>query len=165
VPNFVNNFLGGFGVTVQSNAHGKGYTLDGVNINGLTVTGPANRGMTLFGSQANDHITGGAQPDTIIGGRGADVLTGGATPAGVDPSDTFVFHRHSGNDVITDFAGDDTINIASYLHHGANVTVTDGVNGAVIDMGGGNSITLLGVPASDLLQTPTGFQHAHLLVG
>jgi Ca2+-binding RTX toxin-like protein len=167
VPNFNFNHFGVFGgVTVKTLDGVKvGSTLDGVSITGHLVQGSGHGGL-LLGGNGNDYIVGGAGPDVIVGGRGDDVLTGGgATVRGTDRGDTFVFSPGSGHDVITDFQGADRIDIAGYLRHHDNVTVSDGANGAVIDLGTGDTITLLGVSSSQLIQTHYGFEISQIVVG
>jgi Ca2+-binding RTX toxin-like protein len=162
-PVVTNNFGGAVSFAAS---HAPVTTLYGIPITGRTIVGPADTSADLHGGRANDSITGGSQPDVIIGGRGDDVLTGGVPTPGQLADDTFVFHRGSGNDVITDFSGDDTINIASYLRRGAQVTVTDTPSGdTVIQLDRHDSITLIGVASSDLIATDTGFTHSQLLVG
>lgn len=60
----------------------------------------------LSGLGGNDSINGGQGKDTLIGGRGDDTLTGGLG------NDTFVFGAIFGNDIITDFAGQDQIDLS-----------------------------------------------------
>jgi hypothetical protein len=77
-------------------------------------------------------------------------------------ADIFRFDLHSGKDVITDFGanGDhDTINTVAYMRAGVKTTVTDHGNDAVISFSTGDSITLLGVHAHDLVATATGYSH------
>ena len=154
-----NNFgAGGFFTLTSHVKVSDAPTLDGIKLTGETILGHMNAKNQLHGSSANDHVVGGNLHDIINGEKGDDVLTGGGG------NDTFVFNHDSGNDVITDFSAGDKIDIRYYLRHGADVTVSDTSEGAVIDLGAHNSITLLGVPASDLTQTATGFAHAQLLV-
>ncbi len=59
----------------------------------------------LSGLGGNDTINGGLAQDTLIGGRGDDSLTGGSG------NDRFVFGAIFGNDTITDFVGQDKIDL------------------------------------------------------
>ena len=109
---------------------------------------------TLAGGNGNDVISGGIGNDRLIGGRGNDILQGG------DGADTFVFEAGHGHDTIRDFnalAGDrldlrntthDFTNWVDVQNHTHNI---DG--GIVIDTGGGDSITLLGVSADQLIDS------------
>jgi hypothetical protein len=69
-------------------------------------------------------------------------------------ADTFFFNPEGGNDIITDFGtGDDVIDLSAFTGMGydnviLNSTQTeDGVN---IDLGNGNSVTLVGVSLDSL---------------
>ena len=65
---------------------------------------------TLKGDEGHDSITGGGGDDEITGGAGDDVMTGG------DGSDTFVFSpaEGDGDDVITDLATEDKIDLSAF---------------------------------------------------
>ncbi|WP_024671377.1 calcium-binding protein, partial [Pseudomonas tremae] len=59
---------------------------------------------TLYGEDGNDNLLGGADNDTLMGGAGNDVLDGGAGNDSLDGgygSDTYLFHRGSGYDTIS----------------------------------------------------------------
>lgn len=108
----------------------------------------------LNGDRGDDSLNGGEGWDTLSGGPGADSLTGGANP------DRFNFSSGDGVDTITDFS----------LAEGDIVAVKQGANGisytsaadllsrlstnaqgyAVVDLGGGNSVTLVGIAPSQL---------------
>ena len=105
---------------------------------------------SVHGGQGNDTITGGAGNDFLYGDRDDDNITGGSG------ADVFVFNTNSGTDTITDFAsGIDTLQFFSTVFSTATqvlVATTTGSN-SVIDLGGGDSITLTGVSsisASDI---------------
>ncbi|HEY0832615.1 MAG TPA: matrixin family metalloprotease [Azospirillum sp.] len=111
------------------------------NIGDDTLFGGADADL-LFGGQGGDALDGGDGNDTLHGNAGADTLTGGG---GAD-----AFHVGTGRDVITDFAsGADRIHVArgAGIASGADVLARagDGASGAVIDLGAGNGVTLLGV--------------------
>ncbi|MCF7544292.1 calcium-binding protein [Pseudomonas petrae] len=58
----------------------------------------------LYGEDGNDTLLGGADNDTLMGGAGNDVLDGGAGNDYLDGgygSDTYLFHRGSGYDTIS----------------------------------------------------------------
>lgn len=58
---------------------------------------------SLNGGTGADLLNGGTGDDTLIGGKGNDTLTGGTG------ADTFIYNKGDGNDLITDYANDDTI--------------------------------------------------------
>ncbi|MBR4153228.1 MAG: hypothetical protein IKT98_09765 [Selenomonadaceae bacterium] len=62
------------------------------------------------------NITGNGKANKIIGGKGNDTLEGDVksdTLTGGDGADVFVYYNGSGNDVITDYALEDKISVAS----------------------------------------------------
>ncbi len=104
----------------------------------------------LSGNRNNDRIDGGGGDDTINGGFGNDTLTGSSG------NDRFVFTNDSGDDVITDefvtllfdrFLIQSNINGTGVTTGAEMLTrITNNAAGqAVIDLGGGNSITFEGV--------------------
>ncbi len=131
------------------------YTL-GDNLENLVLSSTTGAATVAYGNALDNHITGNNLANTIDGYGGNDTLTGGGG------ADIFRFELHSGKDVITDFGanGDhDTINTVAYMRAGAKATVTDHGNDAVITFSSGDSITLLGVHAHDLVATATGYSH------
>ena len=109
----------------------------------LKITGNKNANK-ITGGKGDDYIDGlgGADiifgeegNDTILGGKGNDKLTGGSG------ADVFIYSKGDGNDVITDYDEEDTIQIT-----GATVKAsTKGAN--VILTVGGNNISLEGAAA------------------
>ncbi|WP_338846767.1 calcium-binding protein [Massilia sp. W12] len=107
----------------------------------------------VVGGNGNDVIIGDAAVNKLEGGAGNDNLTGG------NAGDLFVFNAASGQDVVVDFSSlqGDKIWLKSGLN-GSNITsavnalthISSSVNGAVIDLGGGHTITLTGVAANTL---------------
>jgi VCBS repeat-containing protein len=100
-----------------------------------------------FGGSFLGGLYGGAGNDTLDGGEGNDFLQGDAG------NDVFVFVPNSGIDTVADFIkGADKIDLTAY-----NTTFTDltpnitqsGAN-TVINLGNGNSITLLNFTATNL---------------
>ncbi|MCV2891242.1 Calx-beta domain-containing protein [Ruegeria aquimaris] len=97
----------------------------------------------LFGLDGGDRIIGHAGDDFLDGGAGNDTLTGGPG------KDTFHLSAGMGWDRVTDFEpSDDQLDFSDF-----GVTLTEiatiGVNASghrVIDFGGGDKITLIGVP-------------------
>ena len=102
---------------------------------------------TILGD-ANANVLDGGEGDDVINGRGGDdLLTGGSG------NDRFVFGNGPGNDAITDFTAgagtDDQIDLAgnSFLNSFSDILANSSQVGAdtVIDVGGGEDLTLLGV--------------------
>lgn len=119
---------------------------------------------SLYGDMAADSVRGGADNDLIHGGRGNDTLLGETgndivfgdrgddSMSGGTGDDTFAFGADSGVDIISDFAGNDVLQISSAIFASVAAAVAaSAVDGAsiVVDLGGGNSITLAGVGAVD----------------
>lgn len=108
---------------------------------------------TLFGGQQADLLLGGFGDDVLHGGRGDDTLSGGAG------ADRFVVADDSGADLVSDFDGGsgDRLEIASGIN-GSDLddftavlaAASGGSDGAVIDLGGGNLLTLRGIAVSEL---------------
>jgi Ca2+-binding RTX toxin-like protein len=128
----------------------------GDNLENLVLSNTTGHAVVAYGNSLDNHITGNDLANTIDGYGGNDTLTGGGG------ADLFRFEVHSGKDIITDFGanGDhDTINTVSYMRSGARATVTDHGSDVVISFSTGDSITLLGVHAHDLIATATGYSH------
>jgi serralysin len=125
--------------------------LTGSNFNDLLAGNElANK---LEGGLGNDTLYGGIGNDSLAGGFGNDVLNGQSG------ADVFAFVSGSGGDKIADFNAiqGDKIQLeiginASGIVDGASAlaaTVDVGAN-AVINLGGGHTITLIGVLAASL---------------
>jgi hypothetical protein len=119
--------------------------------------------FTFTGSEADDDIWGAGANDVLNGGRGDDSLIGDGSHFGFgigDGDDTFVFQKHSGNDMIWDFGqstGDrDVIDVSDY--HFKNFAelqrhIENDVDGnAVIHLSGHDSVTVVGISAASLTQ-------------
>ncbi len=101
----------------------------------------------IFGGPGKDELRGNAGNDTLDGGPGNDTLTGGPG------RDVFIFRAGGGADRITDFAdNEDRLRLDPALWGGgmsaaevvaAFATVVAG--NTVLDFGGGNSLTLVGL--------------------
>lgn len=93
---------------------------------------------TLFGGQDDDTLIGGAGADLLIGNLGGDFLQGdgGGDRYVVSGADTISGFDQSEGDLIESSAG--------------RTGVVDGADGAVVSFGDGSSVTLLGVPASEV---------------
>ncbi len=106
----------------------------------------------LFGRGGEDNINGYDGDDTLTGGTGNDFLWGG------DGDDLFLFATGDGVDVITSFeagaGSNDVIDLQGLAGFDSFTDVeaatTEDVFGAVIDLGGGNRLTLQGVSESAL---------------
>ncbi len=101
----------------------------------------------LSGDQGNDKLNGGAGADTLEGGRGRDQLTGGAD------ADTFVFASNGNDDTIMDFEdGLDMIDVSAIgsISGFGDMTITQVGGNVLIDLDGGNDLTLIGVNAADI---------------
>ncbi|MBO6504050.1 MAG: M10 family metallopeptidase C-terminal domain-containing protein [Kordiimonadaceae bacterium] len=112
----------------------------------------------LAGGNGNDVVTGGAGNDLMNGNRGDDTLNGSAgddTLRGSNGADTFVFTAGGGDDIILDFRANDlldlsatTTDFASLADVQSAATVTE--SGLLIDLGGGDSVLLIGLTLNDL---------------
>ena len=111
----------------------------------------------LEGGDGDDTLEGGNLYDTLIGGAGDDLMTGGMH------ADRFVFADGHGDDTITDFNAANVLekidlSAVAAITSVADLDLADPNAGAavqvgadvVIDTGGGNSITLVGVNFADL---------------
>ncbi len=126
----------------------------------------------LFGGGGNDKLFGGGQTDRLIGGQGKDVLKGGAGRDILDGGggndrmfggngvDTFLFKAGGGKDVILDFADDiDVVKLDQSLWGGGmtkaqviSTFATTTVGGdVVLDFGGGNALTIVGLGSENNL--------------
>ncbi|TNE63966.1 MAG: hypothetical protein EP335_08265 [Alphaproteobacteria bacterium] len=126
----------------------------------------------LFGAAGNDTVSGGAGDDTLFGGAGDDTVSGGTGDdliyagagddilAGGAGTDAFYFGATSGNDTVSDFdTGEDVLNLAfsgagfatlAAVTAAASETSQDGEDGLLIDLGGGQSVFLVGLGLDDL---------------
>lgn len=127
---------------------------------GDRMTGGGGNDM-LFGGTGNDNLIGGGGRDQLSGGAGRDALNGGIGNdmlTGGRGADVFVFQKSAGRDIVTDFdaglAGEriDLRGIAaitSYADLRAN-HLSSVKGDAVIDLGGGNRVTLQDVAIREL---------------
>ena len=115
----------------------------------------------FFGGQGNDLTDGGAGNDTIFAGAGFDTIVGGAGNdrlQGDFNADRFVFADGHGDDIITDFAASNIFEKIDLRGVSAITNLNDLLSNhasqaggnVLIDTGGGNSVTLLGVSLGDL---------------
>ena len=122
-------------------------------------------GSRYFAGSGDDNVDAGAGNDMISGNAGFDILDGGAGDDliyGDFNADIFVFSGGHGNDTVGDFdalnalekidlSGVSGLSLAD-LQLGSTTSgaATQAGGDVVIDTGGGNSITLLGVSLGDL---------------
>jgi len=125
---------------------------------------------SLDGGEGNDTLFGGAGDDTVAGGAGADELWAGAGNdqlSGGAGADTFVFGSTSGNDTVTDFdASEDILNLQfastdftslADVTAAATATTQNGQVGVLIDLGGSDSVFVVGISIADLTTTNVNF--------
>lgn len=127
---------------------------------------------TIFGGAGNDTILGGggadeiynsAGNDSVDGGDGDDTLRGNGgddTITGSGGADTFIFRSGDGDDHVTDFTtGEDVLRLSdtntdftdlASVEAAASNTTVDGVEGVLIDTGGGDSLFLAGLSVDTL---------------
>ncbi|MBL6078609.1 hypothetical protein JMJ56_11375 [Belnapia sp. T18] len=144
---------GGGRDTVFAAIPGGGYTLaahlESLVLLGTTRTGQGNGlANAVTGNGGANWLNGAAGNDTLDGGPGHDVLLGGVG------ADLFLFARGSGADRIGDFTpGIDHIRLAGFgpgSFTDVLAAMADQPGGAMIDLGGGDGITLAGVQKSAL---------------
>ncbi len=106
----------------------------------------------LYGGQDNDVLLGNLGDDDLWGNLGDDWLFGNAG------FDFFIFGNNSGNDVIGDYnTFQDLVWIASNAN-GSGITdvagalsrLSDSASGALLDLGGGNTVLFDGLTVADL---------------
>lgn len=129
-----------------------------------TIPCSAGRGSDLLsGGKGNDILYGGDGADILDGGAGNDIMAGGAG------HDIFVFNGGGGNDVILDFtAGEDLLQISKHIN-GLNVTSPDDLasritqvgGNVVVDLGHGDTLTLVNVDAHDIQAHPDQYFTVH----
>jgi Ca2+-binding RTX toxin-like protein len=132
-----------------------------VDFNTGTATGDASVGTDTFTGVNN--VQGSNFNDTLIG------AAGNQTFAGRGGADTFVYADNGGADVVTDFTHSqgDKIDLTGvtgiYSLADVQAHATQSSPNTVIDFGGGNTLTLTGVPLANL--TTNDFIFANHIVG
>lgn len=113
----------------------------------------------IYGNEGDDRIQGDDGTDTLYGGQGADTLSGGAGDDhlfGNVGADVFRFDDADGADAIYDFSiGVDTLRVAANANGSGIASAdhllarlfNDGEGNTVLDLGGGHSVTLVGLSA------------------
>ena len=123
----------------------------------VTLDASATTAINLTGNAYSHDIQGNAGANVLTGGTGDDVLQGfggNDTLFGGAGADRFVFDHGTGQDVVSDFvSGTDKLDLSAFgfADFTAVQAATHDVGGnAVIDLGGGDSVTLTGVTSSQL---------------
>jgi Ca2+-binding RTX toxin-like protein len=104
----------------------------------------------LVGGAGNDRLNGAAGNDLLVGGAGDDIMTGGAG------NDTFRLQAGFGNDRVTDFSAADKLDLRGLGFATAQAAINAFAQvgaDAVLDLGGGNKLTLQNVAKADLQAT------------
>ena len=158
-PLDVEFFVGSFstvGLTLTGNAQSN--RISGANrINSPDTILGEDGNDRLVGLVGNDTINGGDGRDRIFGNSGNDIIDGGAgndVVTGQFGADIFIVGLAGGRDVITDFtSAEDQIDLSA---HGfadlaaVQAATTDVSGSAVIALGGGDQVQLLGVLEAQL---------------
>ncbi|MBW8880947.1 MAG: calcium-binding protein, partial [Asticcacaulis sp.] len=134
--------------SVSYNAAGQ--SIEVIILLGATALDATGQGLNnqIYGNTGANTLNGGAGDDLLDGRAGNDTLIGG------NGADTFVFLAGSGADTIDDFhaSQNDLINIHAFsrgMVGGHGVTVTQSGDDMIIDLGGGNVVTVLNTTAAD----------------
>jgi Ca2+-binding RTX toxin-like protein len=126
----------------------------------------------FLGGAGNDVLSGDAGSDVLLGGAGNDLLSGGAGDdvlVGGAGNDVFLFTGGGGNDVVLDFTpGEDILQISSGINgqdiHSADdlaSRVTQVGNNVVVDLGHGDSVTLVNTSSEDVQAHPDSYFTVH----
>lgn len=121
---------------------------------GTGIFDPTDSADLIYGGLGADTVYGNGGNDSIIGSTGNDVMYGGAG------DDHYIFGSGEGSDVVAQFTGagsasGDVIAIYSGVN---SITTTAGIlalisysgGNAVLDLGTGNTVTIMGVEANSL---------------
>jgi Ca2+-binding RTX toxin-like protein len=127
-------------VTTQTNdVHVGLHTQAASGVSVITVRTDESGHSAITGGEADDMISGGAGEETIDGAGGNDVMSGGLG------ADIFLIAHDSGTDVVTDFVqGVDKVDVRGLELSGFDQF---SIEGNVIDVGDGNTLTLDGIAA------------------
>ncbi|THD34590.1 MAG: hypothetical protein E7773_14495, partial [Sphingomonas sp.] len=123
----------------------------------LTIDTSATTAINLTGNDYSHDIQGNAGANVLTGGSGNDVLQGFAgndTLFGGAGADTFVFDHGTGQDSVGDFvSGTDRLDLSAFgfaSFSDVQAATHDVGGNAVIDLGGGDTVTLTGFLSSQL---------------
>jgi Ca2+-binding RTX toxin-like protein len=124
------------------------------NVEALTLIGTAPFGV---GNDLANLITGNAIGNVLLGGAGNDTLDGGAGQDilwGEAGSDTFLIRKGTGMDIIADFTpGTDRLDVRDYAFKttaALTARMTQVGTDISVDLGGGDSLILMGVKMTSL---------------
>jgi len=127
------------------------------NVENLTINGTAYFGVgnvldnVMSGNSGENLLLGGAGNDTLEGGAGRDIFFGDAG------SDTFLIRKGTGMDIIADFTpGTDRLDVRDYgfkTTAALTARMTQVGSDISVDLGGGDSLMLMGVKVSSLGMT------------
>ncbi len=113
----------------------------------------------IEGGRGDDNINGGAGNDLVCAGSGDDIINGGTGNdrlEGGSGEDIFVFEMGTGQDTVLDFdSGRDELDLTDFgFASFADVEAAAEEDGddLVIDLGNGDSVTLVGVSEAELSQ-------------
>jgi len=118
---------------------------------------------TLIGGVGDQLLDGNGSSDLIVAGQGNDTIIGGGS------HDTFVFGSGGGRDVVMDFHQGDILQIQQNIN-GLNVSTaadlashisSDGHGNAVLDLGNGDSVTLIGIKPETLSHDLNSYVKIH----
>lgn len=150
-----------YGTNLADIMEGKGGNdvLYGYNGNDI-MDGDAGNDL-LFGGGGNDNMQGGLGADFLYGGTGNDIISGDEGNDFMDGgagNDTFLFDRGDGDDRIANFTAggtEDRLNLVDAAFNFITFSqvlarATDVGANVVIDLGAGDSVTLLGVHEAQL---------------
>ena len=127
----------GKSITLTEDFENESFALTGKYKSAVTVDASAAIvDLNIVGNNKANKIVGGTQNDTLIGGGANDTLTGG------DGADIFVHNKGDGNDIITDYAEDDSISIKG--ENGALPTITSSTTDVVFTLKSKSKITIDG---------------------
>ena len=135
--------------TTRRGGSGESYVVYGGDFSGAVTHLGTVGDDSLTGTTGDDVMNGAQGDDRLDAGPGNDLLTGASG------SDVFVFRDGDGDDEITDFeTGSDVIDVTAFATDFATLIAgaTDVGTGVRIQLDADDSVLLVGVNASDLLQ-------------
>lgn len=116
---------------------------------------------TLYGGNGRDNMQGGLGRDTLYGGAGNDIISGDEgndLMYGGGGNDRFLFDSGEGDDRISGFRAGGSADVLDLRDAAFDFTTLQSVldrahdtaSGVLIDLGGGDSVRLLGVKEAQL---------------
>lgn len=159
---------GGASAASFNSLYGDAFSMSGAASGGDdTLIGGAGSVNFLYGDAAEMSGRAAAGNDVLISGTGTDYMYGDAETISSSKvktgADTFVFLQNSGNDVIEDFrqADGDKIDVSAYGFDDVaffDTNIQAAGSDTLINFGGGNTLVLVGVSASQLTAADFVFQ-------